>query len=143
MAKEAPHETAPDRNAALLGMDDSRVGNRRSSNRYLRAAASSATCWGFVMNKDNAKDYLLLVQALADGKAIQSCNWVGDWQDINGRVDFLMPPANYRIKPEPKEIWMNRYPNGAHFGPFDSKQDAHWGCANDTAIQVCFREVIE
>jgi len=30
-------------------MDDSRVGNRRSSNRSLRAAASSSTCWGFVM----------------------------------------------------------------------------------------------
>lgn len=95
------------------------------------------------MNKDNAKDYLPLVQALADGKQIQSQLGLRlEWRDTN-HPDFSMSPEQYRIKPEPKEIWMNRYPNGAHFGPFDSKQDAHWGRANDTAIQVCFREVIE
>lgn len=57
------------------------------------------------MNKDNAKDYLPLVQALADGKVIQLHNGVSDWQDINGSVDFLMPPVNYRIKSEPLVIY--------------------------------------
>ncbi len=56
------------------------------------------------MNKNNAKDYLPLVQALAEGKTIQ---WMpGDsamckWED-RVEMDFSQPPFAYRIKPEPK-----------------------------------------
>lgn len=34
------------------------------------------------MNKDNAKDYLPLVQALADGKVIQG-KFLDGWRDLN------------------------------------------------------------
>ena len=59
------------------------------------------------MNKENAKEYLPLVQALAEGKTIQSGQIGGSdrhWVD-NLNVEFSNPPAFYRIKPEPKKDW--------------------------------------
>lgn len=55
------------------------------------------------MNKDNAKDYLPLVQALAEGKVIQLlCG--STWEDTNHPA-FNLLPENYRIKPEPEQLW--------------------------------------
>lgn len=61
------------------------------------------------MNKSNAKDYLPLVQALADGKVVQMYNEVsGEWVDLgDGEIGLSLAPDLYRIKPEPKEIWVN------------------------------------
>lgn len=56
------------------------------------------------MNKDNAKDYLPLVQALADGKTIQFRNYLGEWSDVQ-EVSFTAANSRYRIKPEPIERW--------------------------------------
>lgn len=56
------------------------------------------------MNKDNAKDFLPLVQALADGKEIQIKGADGNWKDCN--PTFSVPADNYRIKPEPREIYV-------------------------------------
>lgn len=100
------------------------------------------------MNKDNAKDYLPLVHALAEGKLIQVNitfpSKEEKWRDIGcGDVEFCYPPAAYRIKPQPKELWVNRYPNGVNAGNYDSRLDAYDHRANDTAIQVLYREVIE
>lgn len=95
------------------------------------------------MNKNNAKDFLPLVQALAEGKVIQirmfSCD---PWKDCS-RPDFTMDPPNYRIKPEPREIWVNRYPNGMENGIFNTEHAAKLHRANDTAVQIRYREVIE
>ena len=99
------------------------------------------------MNKDTAKNYLPLVQALADGKVIQGfyrkSDSSGAWLDLEGSIVFDAPADQYRIKPEPKEIWMNRYPNGVESGPYDSEQEAHRLRANDTSVSVRYREVIE
>jgi hypothetical protein len=55
------------------------------------------------MNKDNAKQFLPLVQALADGKIIQHNN-NGEWKDMYGdSVAFGNEIEHYRIKPEPRE----------------------------------------
>lgn len=56
------------------------------------------------MNKDNAKDFLPLVQALADGKTIQCLSSNNTWKDAN-EMGFVGPPSDYRIKPEPVERW--------------------------------------
>lgn len=93
------------------------------------------------MNKDNAKDYLPLVQALADGKVIQ-VKGVNGWEDITAELSLCFAPDQYRIKPEPREIWMNRYPDGTESGAYPDKEMAAFGGASD-AIQVCYREVIE
>ena len=57
------------------------------------------------MHKDNAKYYLPLVQALAEGKTIQYCS-LSKWYDAVV-VDLNHPPDHYRIKPEriKKKMW--------------------------------------
>lgn len=57
------------------------------------------------MNQSNAKDYLPLVQALADGRVIQRRDCGNDWADAS-ELDFTWAPDRYRIKPEPREWWM-------------------------------------
>jgi len=60
------------------------------------------------MNKDNAKEFLPLVQALADGKTIQY-NTNEEWNDI-GEIEFTIfdKPEDFRVKPEPR-IWKVRF----------------------------------
>lgn len=57
------------------------------------------------MNKDTAKDYLPLVQALAEGKTIQWMNMAGEWHDQIVETSFSASADRYRIKPEPKKQW--------------------------------------
>lgn len=60
------------------------------------------------MNKQNAKDYLPIIQAWAEGKTIQFRQSSG-WKDINeDEVAFALPPHHYRVKPEPQEVWVNK-----------------------------------
>lgn len=53
------------------------------------------------MNKSDAKDYMPLIQALHEGKTIQTNEGYGIWYDLEN-VSFSYPPSSYRIKPEPK-----------------------------------------
>ena len=71
------------------------------------------------MNKDTAKDYLPLVQALADGKTIQRVRSDGtsfgtEWDDIysESQFDVNIPASCYRIKPEPKWIRLGLFKQG-------------------------------
>lgn len=94
------------------------------------------------MNKDNAKEYLPLVQALADGKVIQyfpdeSEGWI-DCDEVN----FMIDVNRFRIKSEPREIWRNREPDGQEGGIFESRDAAKMWSTQEGA-QVCYREVIE
>ena len=54
------------------------------------------------MNKENAHEYLPLVQAFADGKTIQ-CRYQieDDWYE-ESEINFCWPLECYRIKPEPR-----------------------------------------
>lgn len=95
------------------------------------------------MNKDNAKNYLPLVQALADGKVIQVLVADDTWEDLNSPA-FTRPARCYRIKPEPREVWITFSPSG-HPIDVQDKEPA-WlpinsrGQADTTAR---YREVIE
>lgn len=97
------------------------------------------------MNSSNAKDYLPLVQALAEGKVIQRRTFSCDpWKDCQD-PDFTLSIANYRIKPEPREIWVNHYHNLRLLDQICHSKDE----ANNRAIlgqlfcQKRYREVIE
>lgn len=94
------------------------------------------------MNASNAKDYLPLVKALAEGRAIQVNNGpLGSiWEELN-EVAFDFPADQYRIKPEPREIWVNRYMDGSESDAYSSKEEAV-DDSDDGAIQVRYREVI-
>ena len=55
------------------------------------------------MNAENAKDYLPLLQALADGKTIQYKNpYKNEWEETKN-LYASVPVSHYRIKPEPRE----------------------------------------
>lgn len=55
------------------------------------------------MNSKNAKDYLPLVQALAEGRTIQIQSAREGWLCVDGEIGFELPSYLYRIKPEPRE----------------------------------------
>lgn len=95
------------------------------------------------MNKDNAKDYLPLVQALAEGKVIQ-VKCVNGWEDVTAELSLCFAPDQYRIKPEPRELWANRFPDGYETSAcFISKAQAWAARSGNEAVQVRYREVIE
>ena len=59
------------------------------------------------MTKETAKDYLPLVQALAEGKTIQ-VRYHGkaeSWQDKTD-PNWMHSPECYRIKPDPRRWWL-------------------------------------
>lgn len=56
------------------------------------------------MNKDTAKDFLPLIEALAEGKTIQE-RVNGEWVDQSELVT-TGPTAKYRIKPEIRKVWV-------------------------------------
>jgi hypothetical protein len=60
------------------------------------------------MNRQNAREYMPLVQALANGLTIQY-NDEGDWMDTTELMTNACNPECYRIKPKPRQfdIWIN------------------------------------
>lgn len=54
------------------------------------------------MNRNQAKELLPFIQALAEGKPIQLKDRIGNWMDIDFINVELCNPNVYRIKPEPK-----------------------------------------
>lgn len=61
------------------------------------------------MNKDTARGYLPLVQALADGKTIQWRSSTGEWLDLE-HVSLGDLPERYRVKPEPRTVYVLTLP---------------------------------
>ena len=55
------------------------------------------------MNKQTAKAFLPLIQALADGKTIQVFHPSRRVYEDAENPDFSYPASEYRIKPEPRE----------------------------------------
>lgn len=97
------------------------------------------------MTKENAKDFLPLVQALAEGKTIQTLNYAMNWID-NPQLTFNHDIKYYRIKPEPpkpKDIWVNEYEGCDFLHP--SKEEALSSASSFGIIRkaVHYREVIE
>lgn len=76
------------------------------------------------MDKSNAKDFLPLVQALAEGKTIQQRTGSGcAWHDVTS-VSFGGDPQNYRIKPEPAVVWVLYDKQNRLRGTFESAAEA-------------------
>lgn len=55
------------------------------------------------MTREEAKQLLPVVQAWAEGRAIEARSVVDDrWVEVNYSVDFSRGARNYRVKPQPK-----------------------------------------
>lgn len=53
------------------------------------------------MDRKEAKIFLPMIQAFAEGKNIQYQKNAGEWRDMDA-PNWMDTPSNYRIKPEPK-----------------------------------------
>jgi len=98
------------------------------------------------MNAQNAKDYLPLVQALADGRTIQRVVVNNHWVD-QVELDCMGKPSWYRIKPaEPRHWWINVHKGtGTTFEiPFKSKEKAdEWAAERSESPRLECVEVVE
>jgi len=93
------------------------------------------------MNKDNAAQFLPLVQALAEGKVIQELSG-NTWKDIEATA-FNRDPAFYRIKPEPRRIWVNEYASGNGIEYHTKEEAISNALPNIVRIAVEYVEVIK
>lgn len=92
------------------------------------------------MTRDEAKKYLPLIQAFAEGKTIQLFRYVdGCWVDsVNPFFDMRL---SWRIKPEPREVWVSRNVSGFAWSVADAMD---WvGCPPGGEAPKRYREVIE
>lgn len=82
------------------------------------------------MNQSNAKDYLPLVKALAEGETIQFNYPSGGWMDL-AHISFDDPAPCYRIKQAPREFWVNTIHTAFSYQPcgeaFSTKEAAESG----------------
>jgi hypothetical protein len=99
------------------------------------------------MDRERAKELLPIIQAFAEGKAIQ---WRASLYDPWITIDCLgdIPDAKgfeYRIKPEPtkpRDWWINEYANGIG-APYISRDQAD-ECAGSNRIRcILVREVLD
>ena len=60
------------------------------------------------MNKENAKEFLPLIQAMAEGKTIQTDYPDGIWRDTGWIETIDNDGSLYRIKPDPRTFAMYR-----------------------------------
>lgn len=100
------------------------------------------------MNKNNAKDFLPLVQALAQGKEIQMRNCHDQWQD-SVELELCYPASRYRVKPEPRHWWAVWHsqairPDGVAIWLYPSEDEAHASIGVGYPLEVIhFVEVIK
>lgn len=87
------------------------------------------------MNRDNARLYIPLLEALANGKTLQFRPKGEDiahapysheeWIDLTRpEVEFFYPPDRYRIKPNPMKLYAVVRPDGTFFHAYELRASA-------------------
>lgn len=78
---------------------------------------------GLPMNRERAKELLPILEAYANGEDIEfrgnySLDPIGEWvsmpEDERMSMQFPRDDYEYRIKPSPREWWINIYRNTGH-----------------------------
>lgn len=97
------------------------------------------------MANEHETNIIAVTQAFLDGKKIQVRNWGSD-----GGWDCATEPCwnwdlyEYRVNPEPREVWVNVYPGGlGNCGLYPTKEAADKNAVIDRLECVKFREVID
>lgn len=98
------------------------------------------------MNIEETKKAIEVMQAFVDGKTVQHFSRALGWLDFKDGVNspsWCWDGVNYRIKPEPKDIWVNEY-DGYWGTAWGTKEEAENGVGQyATRKAVRYREVIE
>lgn len=85
---------------------------------------------------------LAVVQAAEERKAIQYRGMDGKWYDLTGPFVWRFDCETYRAKPEPRERWINIYPDG-YEASHKSKEAADQRAGTDRIECVHVREVLD
>lgn len=96
------------------------------------------------MDRDTAKKLLPIISAFAEGEEVEILEKrTGKWVAATN-PGFSHAPDMYRIKPVPKEIWVNEYPDG-HYAVHDSQDKARMYVNNDRIVReaIRYREVLD
>ena len=91
----------------------------------------------------NTKEKIEVMQALEDGKAIFErplCHG-GVWKKCE-YPSWNWGNHEYKVKEEPREIWVNVYDNGDYMQIHNSEFDAA-GCISEGGKTLKFREVMD
>jgi len=83
-----------------------------------------------------------IVKAFAEGREVQVKNSDGIWITLED-INFWLDPSNYRIKPEPREIWVNFYEDGRYSAHLTQNEADSFPLNRPRIACVRFREVIE
>lgn len=73
------------------------------------------------MKRSDAKNYLPLIEAFAEGKEIEVKDIHGKWVPAGEAVAFSLNPEHYRIKPEPRVFYCFEWNDGS-FSCYPSEQ---------------------
>ena len=96
------------------------------------------------MNRERAKELLPIIQAFAEGKDIQARYIEGNaiW---GAPIDpSFIDSFEYRIKPEPKIIYVNKYTHSMGYSYHKNEEDAHRHVFKDMEyIAKKFQEVLD
>lgn len=97
-----------------------------------------------IMTREEAKALLPIITAWANGETIQIQNGT-EWCDISHAADpsFDCAPDRYRIKPKPREYWMNVYPDAEAAAVHPTKTAADASALFNRVECIKLREVTE
>jgi len=95
------------------------------------------------MTPENVKALLPVLTAFAEGKRIEVWSELDKkWEPLTDNPYFNLEAARYRIKPEPRYIFINEYEPG-HFGQVHSTSEEAKRAAGTAPVRtVVFVEVI-
>ncbi len=99
------------------------------------------------------QEQIKLLQAIDDGKTLQSQFKVNTnlWTDLSAEWHGRMKSGEYaletrsfryRIKPEPKVIWVNEYANNCYGIYLDEETAKHYASYDAVSIAVKYQEVL-
>jgi hypothetical protein len=85
-----------------------------------------------------------VVTAHRDGKTIQWSVSKKEWHDCDNPI-WNFNCTNYRVKPVPQEIYVNKYFLDGHLGDmlYNNEEEARKMASSQNSKVVKFREVIE
>ncbi len=83
---------------------------------------------------------IAVMQAFLDGKVIELCDADGVWSVADAPA-WRWGERRYRIKREPRELWVNVYPCGED-GVYSNLEDAEKAAACERVECIHYREVL-
>ncbi len=94
------------------------------------------------MTPQQAKELLPIIAAFSEGKEIQ-CEGMSCGKWVTPLEPNFSPELKWRIKPEPREFWVNEYASGVvRWYDTPNEADQNRRGAGDFLRTIHFREVI-